>query len=139
MVPNKKHTALGLEYFCTEGDELWNADDKDLIELGLNELEFIKLGKKKDFVDGFVTRVPKTYPVYDSAYPKNLKIIKEYLENIENLQPVGRYGMFKYNNMDHSILAGIYAAENILGANHNIWEVNADQEYLEEGKSEKKK
>jgi len=139
MVPNKKHTALGLEYFCTEGDELWNFDDKDLIELGLNELEFIKLGKKKDFVDGFVTRVPKTYPVYDSAYPKNLKIIKEYLENIENLQPVGRYGMFKYNKMDHSILAGIYAAENILGANHNIWEVNADQEYYEEGKSEKKK
>jgi protoporphyrinogen oxidase len=85
-------------------------------------------------VDGFVIRVPKTYPVYDLNYPRHVKTIREYLEGFKNLQPIGRYGMFKYNNMDHSILTGLYAAENILGNNHNIWDVNADLEYHEEKK-----
>jgi protoporphyrinogen oxidase len=136
MVADKNKTALGLEYFCTEKDELWNMQDKDLINLGLEELEKIKLGKKKDLVDGFVARVPKAYPVYDADYKKNIKIIREYLDKFKNLQPIGRYGMFKYNNMDHSILTGLYAAENILSPDkkHNIWTVNADQEYHEEKK-----
>jgi len=134
MVPDKKHVALGLEYFATEGDDLWDMPDKKLIDLALNELEQIHLGKKKDYVDGFVIRVPKAYPVYDSTYPENIKVVRGYLEKIQNLQPIGRYGMFKYNNMDHSILTGIYAADNILGAKNNVWEVNADQEYHEEKK-----
>lgn len=134
MVPDKSKTALGLEYFCTEGDELWTMNDTDLIQLGLSELEKIGLGKKDDFVDGFVAKVYKAYPVYDSAYPENIKIVREYLEKFTNLQPIGRYGMFKYNNMDHSILTGIYAADNVLGTQKNIWTINADQEYHEEKK-----
>jgi protoporphyrinogen oxidase len=109
-------------------------NDAQLIQLGLDELEKIGLGKKADFVDGFVAKVYKAYPVYDSTYPENIKIVKEYLEKFANLQPIGRYGMFKYNNMDHSILTGIYAADNILGAHNDIWTVNADQEYHEEKK-----
>ncbi len=134
MVPDKKHIALGLEYFATEGDDLWDMKDKDLIELALNELEEIHLGKKKNYIDGFVIRVPKAYPVYDSTYPENIKKVRNFLDKFTNLQPIGRYGMFKYNNMDHSILTGLYAAENILGAHYNIWKVNADQEYHEEDK-----
>ena len=134
MVPDASKTALGLEYFCTEGDELWNMPDADLIQLALTELEKIGLGKKESFVDGFVARVAKAYPVYDATYPENIKIIKDYLDKFSNLQPIGRYGMFKYNNMDHSILTGIYAADNILGAHNDIWNVNADQEYHEEKK-----
>jgi protoporphyrinogen oxidase len=135
MVPDKSKTTLGLEYFASEGDELWNMKDDDLLKLGMEELEKIGLGKKASFVDGFVSRILKTYPVYDSTYPENLSVIKRYLKNFKNLQPIGRYGMFKYNNMDHSILTGLYAAENILGASHDIWNVNADQEYQEKSKN----
>jgi len=134
MVSGKNKTALGLEYFCSEGDELWNMKDEDLIKLGLEELEKIKLGKKADFADGFVARVPKAYPVYDAGYKQNIKTIRRYLDKFKNLQPIGRYGMFKYNNMDHSILTGLYAAENILGSRNDIWTVNADKEYHEEKK-----
>ena len=108
--------------------------DEDLIKLGLEELEKIKLGKKADFADGFVARVPKAYPVYDAGYKQNIKTIRRYLDKFKNLQPIGRYGMFKYNNMDHSILTGLYAAENILGSRNDIWTVNADKEYHEEKK-----
>lgn len=132
MVADPKKTALGLEYFCTEGDELWNTPDQKLIELGISELEKIKLGRRADFVDGFVTRVPKAYPVYDALYPENIRIIREYLNGFRNLQPIGRYGMFKYNNMDHSILTGLYAARNIMGERHNVWEINTEQEYHEQ-------
>lgn len=134
MVPDPSKTALGLEYFCTEGDELWSMSDDDLIQIGLSELEKIGLGKKADFVDGFVAKVYKAYPVYDYTYPENIKIVREYLGKFTNLQPIGRYGMFKYNNMDHSILTGLFAADNILGAHKDIWTVNADQEYHEEKK-----
>ena len=134
MVSGKNKTALGLEYFCSEGDELWNMKDADLINLGLEELEKIRLGKKADFADGFVARVPKAYPVYDAGYKQNIKTIRRYLDKFKNLQPIGRYGMFKYNNMDHSILTGLYAAENILGSRNDIWTVNADKEYHEEKK-----
>ncbi len=135
MVPDENHIALGLEYFATEGDELWQMRDEDLIDLALTELEKIHLGRKDNFQAGFVIRVPKAYPVYDSTYPGNIQKVKEYLGKFENLQPIGRYGMFKYNNMDHSILTGLYAAENLLGGHHDVWDVNADQEYHEESKT----
>lgn len=134
MIADPSKTTLGLEYFCTEGDELWNMTDKDLLSLAMRELETIGLGKESQFVDGFVARVPKAYPVYDAAYPERLKTVRKSLGDFANLQPIGRYGMFKYNNMDHSILTGLYAAENVLGASHDIWNVNADQEYHEEKK-----
>lgn len=131
MLADPGKTALGVEYFCTEGDELWGMTDEGLVTLALDELEKVKLGGKDDFVEGFVARVPKAYPVYDASYPRNIRIIREYLAGFSNLQPVGRYGMFKYNNMDHSILTGLCAAENIMGKQHDIWAINTEQEYHE--------
>jgi len=134
MVPDKDKISLSLEYWCTENDEIWKMLDDKLIKLGVSDLDKLNLAKKEDFSDGFVVRVPKTYPVHDGTYAKNTEIIRDYLDKIENLQPIGRYGMFKYNNMDHSILTGLYAAENILGSSHNIWEINAEEEYHETAK-----
>ena len=126
-------TSLGLEYFCTEGDKLWNMENEKLINLGLNELEKIGLAKKHTFIEGFIMRTPNTHPIYDETYKKNLEIIKDFISNYKNLQPIGRCGMFKYNNMDHSILAGLYAARNILASSKiDIWKINIDEEYYEE-------
>jgi protoporphyrinogen oxidase len=132
MLKNKEKSALALEYVCNENGKFWNLDDKKLLKLGVVDLEKIGLGKRKDFVSGFVTRAAKTYPVYGEEYAKNLKVLRHYLEKFSNLQLIGRYGMFKYNNMDHSTLTGFYAAENILGANHDIWKVNVEEEYHEQ-------
>ena len=134
MVPDTNKTSLGLEYFCSENDDFWNMKDTDIIKLGMKELEKIGLSKQSAFIDGFVSRVPKAYPVYNNNYFKSLTIIKDYLSRFNNLQTIGRYGMFKYNNMDHSMLTGIYAAENIMGADHDIWKINCDDEYHEEEK-----
>ena len=132
MVKDENYTGLGLEYFCTQGDEFWNKKDSDLIKLALKELEIIKIAKSSQFIDGLVTRVPDAYPVYSRGYEKHLGIIKDYLSNFKNLQAVGRGGMFRYNNMDHSILSGIYGARNILGENYNVWDINMEEEYHEE-------
>lgn len=134
MVPDPDKTTLGLEYFCTEGDTLWNKGEKELLRLAAKDLSILKLAKETDIKDGFVVKIAKTYPVYDRKYPQNYKVVVDYVKQFKNIQPIGRYGMFKYNNMDHSILTGLYAAENILGKNHDIWKVNADQEYHEENK-----
>jgi len=136
MIKNKEFTSLGLEYFCTEGDEFWSKKDQDIISLALMELEKIKMAKASHFVEGFVVRVPNAYPIYYLGYEEHLQMIRDYLSQFKNLQTVGRGGMFRYNNMDHSILSGIYAARNILGANYNTWEINVEKEYLEEIKSE---
>jgi len=85
LADSNKTAALGLEYFCTEGDELWNTKDEDLISLAITELEKTGLGKKSEFENGFVARVSKTYPVYDAAYPANIKIIRDYLKDFGNL------------------------------------------------------
>lgn len=132
MVPEDGKYSLGLEYYCNEKDEFWNTTDKDLISFGILELEKIGISEEMFFQDGFVIRVPDAYPVYDRKYRENIEIIRKCIDGFSNLQPVGRYGMFKYNNMDHSILTGLYAAENILGEKHNIWEVNCDRDYHEE-------
>jgi protoporphyrinogen oxidase len=126
--PDENKTPLSLEYWCNEGDEMWKMPDEELVKLGVRDLDKLDLAKKEDFVDGFVARVPKTYPVHDGTYAKNIEKIRNYLDKIKNLQPIGRYGMFKYNNMDHSILTGLFAAENILGKSHDIWKVNAEEE-----------
>lgn len=134
MVADSKKTTLGLEYFCNENDEFWNMDDKDLFELAASEVSKIKICERSKIEDGLVVRVPKAYPVYDMEYPKHLETIRSYLAGFENLQPIGRYGMFKYNNMDHSILTGLYASRNILAGEtlFDIWNVNTDEEYHEE-------
>lgn len=133
MVPNKKHTSLGLEYFCNENDELWALTDQKLIELGLKEVEKIGIIKSNFFIDGTVVKMPKAYPVYDDSYRKNVEIIRNWVKNnATNLQLVGRNGMHMYNNQDHSMYAAYLAARNILGESWDPWKVNADAEYHEE-------
>ena len=132
MVSDQKHTCLGLEYFCFEGDDFWSRPDDELIELAKRELETLEFANKNDVEDGTVVRMPKAYPIYDATYQKSLNVVRQFLEGIENLQLVGRNGMHRYNNQDHSMLTAMLAAENILGASHDLWKVNAEEEYSEE-------
>ena len=138
MVKDLNKTCLGLEYFCFEGDELWSMSDSELIEFGKKEMDFLGLVQSSDIEDGNVVRVPKAYPVYDSTYRDALEIIKKFLGSIKNLQQIGRNGMHKYNNQDHSMLTAMYAVKNILGGNYDLWSVNVDQEYHEEIKEVEK-
>ncbi len=132
MVPDASKSCLGLEYFCFEGDGLWTMTDEDLIRLGTQELETLGLVSATDVEDGAVVRVPKAYPVYDATYKEALRVIREFISQLKNLQLVGRNGMHKYNNQDHSMLTAMLAVKNILGGNHDLWRVNVDQEYQEE-------
>jgi protoporphyrinogen oxidase len=135
MIPDSEKTSLGMEYFCTEGDAIWKTPDDELIDMAAVELSQLNLAGNAEVIDGFVVRQPKAYPMYDEHYRQNLQILKDYLGNIKNLQTIGRNGMHRYNNMDHSMLTGLLSAENILGAEHNIWEIGGEKEYLEEQKS----
>jgi protoporphyrinogen oxidase len=132
MVPDPNKTCLGLEYFCFENDGLWTMSDAELKELGKQELAKIGLIQESEVEDGAVVRMPKAYPIYDSTYAESLRVVREFLASISNLQLVGRNGMHKYNNQDHSMLTAMLAARNILGGQHNLWQVNAEQEYHEE-------
>jgi len=132
MVPDPNKTCLGLEYFCFEGDGLWTMSDADLIELGKAELQKLGLAEIKDVEEGTVMRVPKAYPVYDSTSKQALLTLRCFFEGFSNLQLVGRNGMHKYNNQDHSMVTALLAAKNILGANHDLWQVNTEPEYQEE-------
>jgi protoporphyrinogen oxidase len=123
---------LGFEYFATEGDTLWSMSDVELIELAKRELEFLRLARAADVMDGAVKRMKKAYPVYDATYRENLAIVRGYLDAFDNLQTVGRNGLHKYNNQDHSMLTGILAARNLCGEQHDVWAVNTDLEYQEE-------
>jgi protoporphyrinogen oxidase len=137
MVPDMNKTSLGLEYFCTEGDELWNKTDADLIELGKREIQRIGLAKYSDIETGCVFRVPKSYPIYDSAYRDSLTALKEFVSGLENFQTIGRNGLHRYNNQDHAMLTGMLAVRNFaLGEENDLWAVNADQEYHEEIRAE---
>jgi protoporphyrinogen oxidase len=139
MVPDENKTCLGLEYFCFEGDGLWNMADEDLVKLGTKEIGMLGLADPKDVEDGTVVRMPKAYPVYDSVYAEAVNTIREFLAELGNLHLVGRNGMHKYNNQDHSMLTAMLAVKNILGANYDVWAVNADDEYHEEITEQDKK
>ena len=132
MVPDPATTSLGLEYFVSERDEMWSWPDDRLIELGIRECAQIGFIEPGEVLDGTVVRMPKAYPVYDRAYAENVAIIRKYLESLGNLQAVGRNGQHRYNNQDHSMLTGVYAARNIMGERHDIWAVNEEQDYHEE-------
>jgi protoporphyrinogen oxidase len=132
MTPDPNKTSLGLEYFCSVGDELWEMPDSDLIERAKRELEAIGLARQSDVEDGTVIRELRAYPVYDPGYQVNLEVIKQYLGRFDNFQTVGRNGLHRYNNQDHAMLTAILAVRNILGENHDIWSVNTDDEYQEE-------
>jgi hypothetical protein len=112
--------------------------DQELIELGKREVEKLGLLSASDVIDGAVVRMPKAYPVYDSTYAEALQVVRQFLSEIDNLHLVGRNGLHKYNNQDHSMLTAMLAVKNILGANYDIWSVNADQEYHEEISGEEK-
>jgi hypothetical protein len=125
---------LGLEYTVVEGDEWWTASDEELIEKGKAELETIGLIRSADVEAGYVVRMPKAYPVYDPDYADNVAILRRWLEeHVPNVHPVGRNGMHRYNNQDHSMYTAMLSVENILtGAGHDIWAVNVEEEYHEE-------
>jgi protoporphyrinogen oxidase len=133
MVPDPSKTCLGLEYFCFEGDGLWSMPDADLVQLGTRELTEIGLLGGASVVDGTVVRMPKAYPIYDEAYQGAVETISQYLAGCSNLQVAGRNGMHKYNNQDHSMVTALLAAQNVLGAHHDVWAINADDEYHEAG------
>lgn len=138
MVPNENTSSLGLEYFCNEGDELWRMPDSDLVELGKRELDTIGLARASDVVDGRVFRVEKAYPIYDSTYQQHLEVIKAYIGHFSNFQTIGRNGLHRYNNQDHAMLTGMYAVRNMInGEGHNLWKINAEQDYHEEIHDEK--
>ncbi|MCB0191958.1 MAG: NAD(P)/FAD-dependent oxidoreductase [Anaerolineae bacterium] len=132
MVPNDDTTCLGLEYFCTVGDELWQMDEAALVDLGRREMARIGLLDEEDVIDGTVFRQPKAYPVYTGEYKEYLDQIKLYLDTIPNLQTAGRNGLHMYNNQDHSMLTAMLAVKNILGEQHDVWTVNTERSYHEE-------
>jgi protoporphyrinogen oxidase len=132
MTANPKRTSLGLEYFCTEGDEIWEMNDIDLIDFALAELEKIGIVSRKHLINGFVVRRKNVYPVYSLDYQKFLDVIQEYLSQFQNLQTMGRTGLFRYDNSDHAMLSGIGAAKNYMNKSaYNLWSQGPQQEYLE--------
>ncbi|NOS77585.1 MAG: NAD(P)/FAD-dependent oxidoreductase [Nitrospira sp.] len=135
MVPDSSRTSLGLEYFLWDTDEMWTWSDERLIELGIRECAQIGLIDPREVKDGTVVRMEKAYPVYDQTYQESVATIRRYLETFSNLQTIGRNGLHRYNNQDHSMLTGVYAAGNILGDRRDVWSVNTEKEYHEEGQT----
>jgi protoporphyrinogen oxidase len=134
MVADIEKVWIGLEYFCNEGDELWNMSDPDFIQFAINELHSIDIIDKKEVIDSTIIRMPKTYPAYFGSYSK-FPVIREFTDKLENLFLIGRNGMHKYNNQDHSMLTAITAVENIIQGvlkKDNIWDINTEEEYHEE-------
>jgi protoporphyrinogen oxidase len=131
MVPDPGASCIGLEYFCFEGDNLWCTDDATLIELAARELDALGLGGSVRA--GHVVRVPHAYPIYDEAYAARVAVLRDWVERTGGLQQIGRNGLHRYNNLDHSMLTAARAVENICdGAGHDVWSVNADSWYHEE-------
>ena len=135
MVPDANKTCLGMEYFVFENDDLWSSSDADLINLAKRELVKLGLVRMEEIEDGAVVRVQKAYPMYDAGWLAQVGVIRAYLEStLPNLQLVGRNGMHKYNNQDHSMMTALCAARNIMGANHDLWAINSEPDYHEEKK-----
>jgi protoporphyrinogen oxidase len=128
------YTILALEYWCYNEDKLWTQPDKELIELATKEMKKTGLLKNSSISEGFVYRIPKSYPTYHKGYKKDMAPIEEYLRTIKKCHFIGRYGAFKYNNQDHSILMGWMLSQNLLyGTNYNLWSVNTDYDNYQEG------
>ena len=132
LVGNPDKTSLGMEYFCTSGDELWDLDDDALTELAKKEIGSLGLAQADLVEDAFVIRQKQAYPVYDADYRTHLDVIRRYLSRFSNLQTLGRNGLHRYNNQDHSMLCALYAVENLFGASHGLWAVNTERSYHED-------
>ena len=137
MVPDPSRTSLGLEYFLWEQDDEWGWSEQRLIEMGIREAARIGLVEPSEVEDGTVVRMKKAYPIYDQHYQASLALVRQFLETLPNLQTVGRNGLHRYNNQDHSMLTGIYAVRNILGERNDVWAVNTETEYHEEKRTVK--
>jgi protoporphyrinogen oxidase len=132
MVPDPSKACVGLEYFCFQGDDLWEMPDDRLVELAKEELAQLGLVAREKVERGFVTRVPLAYPMYDADYADRVETIRGWLDTLGNLQQVGRNGLHRYNNSDHSMLTAIRAVDNIVnGTRHDLWAVNAESVYHE--------
>jgi protoporphyrinogen oxidase len=137
MVPDPATACVGMEYFCFEGDELWTLPDDELVALAADELSELGLSPRDALIDGHVVRVPKAYPMYDADYADRVTTIRAWLQGLENLQQIGRNGLHRYNNSDHSMLTALRAVENLVhGAGHDLWAVNAESVYHEEQRPE---
>jgi len=133
MTPDPDLSCLGVEYFCNITDAIWSAPDADLIALAKREMVQLGLVREHDVINGAVVRMPKAYPVYDRGYQGGLATVREFLATVPNLQLVGRNGMHRYNNQDHSMLTAILAARNVAGAQFDLWNLSVDGDYLEAG------
>jgi len=138
LIPNAHTCSIGMEFFCQQGDELWSSADQDLIALARKELDFLGLANSANVIDGHVIRQEKAYPVYDGDYRQALDMIRGWLSGFRNLQVVGRNGMHRYNNQDHSMMTALLAVQNILGGKHDLWSVNVEREYHEDIESSAK-
>jgi protoporphyrinogen oxidase len=127
-------TCLGVEYFCFQGDDIWEMNDAEAVRLATDELARVGLLDPEKVIDGVKVLVPKAYPMYDARYEEAVSTIRAYLDQFENLQTCGRNGLHRYNNQDHSMWTAILAALNVVdGAAHDVWGVNTESDYLEEG------
>jgi protoporphyrinogen oxidase len=133
-VPDPDTACVGLEYFCFKGDDLWTMDDDDLVALATDELHKLGLARPEQVRRGYVVRVPLAYPMYDEDYAERVATIREWLDPLgANFQQVGRNGLHRYNNSDHSMLSAMRAVDNVLlRADHDIWAVNVESSYHEE-------
>jgi len=133
MVPDPNRSVIGLEYICTEGDEIWSGTAEDLRAAAMRDLRTVGLAAPERVFGSFSTRYAKAYPVYEKGvYAERLATIREYLANLGNLYPIGRYGQFRYNNMDHSILTAYYSVRAMQGEQVDPWAVNVEKIHLEE-------
>lgn len=131
MVRSPDYSCIGMEYFCNQGSPLWERPDAELIALATQELTELGLSQGAAIEGGYVVRMEKAYPVYHPDYREDLEAIRGFLKSLSNLQMIGRNGMHKYNNQDHSMLTGICAARNIAGEKHDLWAINSDALYQE--------
>src|SRR5262249_31869683 len=135
MVPDPSRTSLGLEYFLWDKDEEWDWPQQRLLEVGARECARIGLIARDEVEDGTLVRMRKAYPVYDRHYQPSVATVRHYLDHFANLQTIGRNGLHRYNNQDHSMLTGVYAARNLVGERYDVWSVNTEMEYHEEGRA----
>ncbi len=135
LVKDLTNVWVGFEFFCNEGDELWNLKDNEIIKIAIEDGEKTQIFSPEDFIGGTVIRISKAYPAYFGEGYENLSKIKDYLNSIKNFYPIGRNGMHRYNNMDHSFLSGLVASDLIKESSYDkqkIWQINTESEYLEE-------